>query len=183
MGILDWLQILRLTGDFRSLHKLCGELGHVAVPVPGGNTLKSDWLRMQVADAKEHGEAAAALLTALSEISPGGGTLWADWHSLRPRRPKGVKMALNPQALVNGQEQFEAYQSKVVNRRMIQYDYRHTDGDLFSCVAHILLQARRKRDRWLEAKSINATRKRGQRASMAKKRGLMITGLCELGLK
>ena len=70
LGLLDWLQILRLTGDYRSLHKVCGELGHVAVPVPEGKMHKSDWLRMQAADAKEHGEAAAALLTALSEIEP-----------------------------------------------------------------------------------------------------------------
>ena len=92
-------------------------------------------------------------------------------------------MALNSGTLAKGQEQFERYQSTVVNRRMVQYDYRHTDGDLFSCVAHTLLQARRKRDRWLEAKSINAMKKRAQVASVAKNRGLMITGLCELGLK
>ena len=78
LGLLDWLQILRLTGDFRSLHKVCGELGHVAVPVPEGKVHKADWLRMQAADAKEHGEAAAALLTALSEKSPGGKDLTDD---------------------------------------------------------------------------------------------------------
>lgn len=92
-------------------------------------------------------------------------------------------MALNPQALVNGQEQFEAYQSTVVNRRMIQYDYRHTDGALFSCVAHTLLQARRKRGRWLEAKSISAIRKRTKVASVAKSRKLMISGLYDLGIR
>ena len=78
LGLLDWLQILRLTGDFRSLHKVCGELGHVAVPVPAATPCKSDWLRMQAADAKEHGEAAAILLTALSEKSPGGKDLTDD---------------------------------------------------------------------------------------------------------
>lgn len=78
LGLLDWLQILRLTGDHRSLHKVCGELGHVAVAVPNGSLRKSDWLKMQASDAKEHGEAAAALLTALSEQSPGGKDLTDD---------------------------------------------------------------------------------------------------------
>ena len=91
-------------------------------------------------------------------------------------------MALNSGALAKGQEQFERYQSTVVNRRMVQYDYRHTDGDLFSCVAHTLLQARRKRDRWLEAKSISASRKRPQVASVDKTRAGMIMGLRKLGL-
>jgi len=30
-----------------------------------------------------------------------------------------------------------------------QYDYRHTDGRLFSCVAPTLEKARAKRDKWL----------------------------------
>lgn len=91
-------------------------------------------------------------------------------------------MALNPGALANGQEQFEKYQSTVVNRQMVQYDYRHTDGELFSCVAHTLLQARRKRDRWLESKSISAARRRGQIASVDRNRAGMILGLRKLGL-
>ena len=31
----------------------------------------------------------------------------------------------------------------------IQYDYRHTTGELFSCVATTLDKAREHRDRWL----------------------------------
>ena len=91
-------------------------------------------------------------------------------------------MALNPGALANGQEQFERYQSTVVNRQMVQYDYRYTDGDLFSCVAHTLLQARRKRDRWLESKSISAVRRSPQLASVDRSKSGMIFGLRKLGL-
>ena len=86
---------------------------------------------------------------------------------------------LNPKELSPGQEQFEKYQSRAINRQMVQYDYRHTDGQLFSCVAHTLLQARRKRDRWLEAKTINAA---SQRASVAKRRGIMLSNLPKIGL-
>ncbi len=35
-----------------------------------------------------------------------------------------------------------------------QYDYRHTDGELFSCIGHSLEQCREKRDEWLKSKSI-----------------------------
>ncbi|CDN30640.1 hypothetical protein BN938_0535 [Mucinivorans hirudinis] len=36
--------------------------------------------------------------------------------------------------------------------RYCQYDYRHTDGELFSTVAPTLEQCRAKRDEWLEKK-------------------------------
>jgi hypothetical protein len=87
---------------------------------------------------------------------------------------------LNASALNHGQEQFEAYESRATGRRMIQYDYRDTDGGLFSCVACTLLQARRKRDRWLEAKAAGTFRKR---ACVAKSREGMIAGLRAMGLK
>ena len=87
---------------------------------------------------------------------------------------------LDPKNLSPGQEQFEKYQSRVTNRQMVQYDYRHKDGQLFSCVAHTILQARRKRDCWLEAKSISAMR---QKASVAKSQKVMLGGLVELGIK
>ena len=87
---------------------------------------------------------------------------------------------INPKDLSPGQEQFEKYQSRAVNRQMVHYDYRHTDGQLFSCVAHTLLQARRKRDRWLEAKTVSAA---GQRASVANRRKVMLAGLPDLGLR
>ena len=34
-----------------------------------------------------------------------------------------------------------------------QYDYRHTDGELFSCVAPTLEECRRRRDQWLNKKT------------------------------
>ena len=36
--------------------------------------------------------------------------------------------------------------------RYCQYDYRHTDGELFSTVGHSLEKCREKRDEWLEKK-------------------------------
>ena len=38
--------------------------------------------------------------------------------------------------------------------RFYQYDYRHTDGELFSTVAPTLEQCRRKRDKWLNKKGV-----------------------------
>lgn len=37
-------------------------------------------------------------------------------------------------------------------RRFYQYDYRDTDGRLFSCVAKSLEDARAKRDKWASKK-------------------------------
>lgn len=51
-----------------------------------------------------------------------------------------------------GREQYEFYTQRFGRqvRHLVQYDYRHTDGDLFSCVAPSLAEARRRRDSWLE---------------------------------
>lgn len=37
-------------------------------------------------------------------------------------------------------------------RRLVQYDYRHTDGELFSCVKPTLEECRAARDKWLTDK-------------------------------
>ncbi|GAA6340620.1 DUF3873 domain-containing protein [Phocaeicola massiliensis] len=37
-------------------------------------------------------------------------------------------------------------------RTLVQYDYRHTDGELFSCVKPTLDECRQKRDEWLKKK-------------------------------
>lgn len=37
-------------------------------------------------------------------------------------------------------------------KRLCQYDYRHTDGELFSCVAPTLEECRAMRDIWLNNK-------------------------------
>lgn len=65
-------------------------------------------------------------------------------------------MALNPQNIGPGEEQHETFNlsAALVGRRRagqkrVQYDYRHTDGELFSCVAVALEAARARRDEWL----------------------------------
>lgn len=37
-------------------------------------------------------------------------------------------------------------------RRLVQYDYCHTDGELFSCVKPTLEECRAARDKWLTDK-------------------------------
>ena len=63
-------------------------------------------------------------------------------------------MSLNPQSIGNNQEQYEFFEVEHLARRgkdatRVQYDYRHTNGKLFSCVAKTLEDARTKRDQWL----------------------------------
>lgn len=53
-----------------------------------------------------------------------------------------------------GTEKYEKFQIGMGRRRrtLIQYDYRHTDGELFSCVKPTLDECRAERDKWLTAK-------------------------------
>ena len=51
-----------------------------------------------------------------------------------------------------GKEQWEAYYSVVLDRELIQYDYRAPDGELFSTVAPTLEKARIRRDAWLASR-------------------------------
>jgi hypothetical protein len=55
-----------------------------------------------------------------------------------------------------GQEQYENFFRKVKgkNEKYCQYDYRHTDGKLFSCVKATLEDCRAARDLWLERKEV-----------------------------
>lgn len=63
-------------------------------------------------------------------------------------------MSLNPQSLGRGQEQHELYAHPIQRgKKLCQYDYRHTDGELFSCVAPSLEAARAKRDQWLAGRA------------------------------
>lgn len=54
-----------------------------------------------------------------------------------------------------GTEKYERYRNPVARRKrsaspyLYQYDYRDTDGELFSCVAASLEQCRARRDAWL----------------------------------
>ena len=53
-----------------------------------------------------------------------------------------------------GTEQYEVfYIGYRLRSKRYQYDYRHTDGELFSCVAPTLTECHRKRDEWLNKKA------------------------------
>lgn len=55
-----------------------------------------------------------------------------------------------------GEERHEYFTPAFARRtkkRFCQYDYRHTDGELFSCVASTLEECRRRRDEWLQLKT------------------------------
>lgn len=55
-----------------------------------------------------------------------------------------------------GSEKFEKF-SVAHGKKYIQYDYRDTDGELFSTVKPTLQQCREERDKWLhnKAKQLN----------------------------
>ena len=54
-----------------------------------------------------------------------------------------------------GTEKYESFQMSIGRKRrtFVQYDYRHTDGELFSCVKPTLEECRRLRDEWLNLKN------------------------------
>ena len=53
-----------------------------------------------------------------------------------------------------GTEKYESFQSGYGRKRrtLVQYDYRHTDGELFSCVKPTLEECQTARDKWLNNK-------------------------------
>jgi len=51
-----------------------------------------------------------------------------------------------------GQEKYEYFQHTATLGMLCQYDYRHTDGSLFSCVKRELEDCRTARDAWLAKK-------------------------------
>lgn len=69
------------------------------------------------------------------------------------------KMTVNGVTACNtiGQENHETFTRKVgrQTKKYTQYDYRHTDGELFSCVKPTLDACRAARDAWLTAKEAN----------------------------
>lgn len=54
----------------------------------------------------------------------------------------------------SGQEQYEAFNTRNgrKNVKRFQYDYRHTDGELFSTVKATLEACRQARDNWISKK-------------------------------
>ncbi|MDR2668393.1 MAG: DUF3873 domain-containing protein [Desulfovibrio sp.] len=63
---------------------------------------------------------------------------------------------LNPQNLAPGHEQYEKLRAPGRMGKpgpvLFQYDYRHLDGELFSCVAASPAAAEEKRNAWLKAR-------------------------------
>ena len=57
-----------------------------------------------------------------------------------------------------GTEQYEVFYTGYRSHRKkhYQYDYRHTDGTLFSCVCSTLKECRQRRDEWLNKKINNS---------------------------
>jgi len=57
-----------------------------------------------------------------------------------------------------GTERYEVFYVGYRSRRKkhYQYDYRHTDGELYSCVADTLSECRHRRDEWLNKKINNS---------------------------
>lgn len=53
-----------------------------------------------------------------------------------------------------GQENYDIFEPKR-GKWYCQYDYRHTDGELFSVVLPTLDECRQKRDRWVLNKILN----------------------------
>ena len=53
-----------------------------------------------------------------------------------------------------GTEKYESFQLGYGRKRrtLVQYDYRHTDMELFSCVKPTLGECRAVRDKWLNKK-------------------------------
>lgn len=51
-----------------------------------------------------------------------------------------------------GEERYEKFTAKIGRERVAryQYDYRHTDGQLFSTISNTLESCREKRDEWLK---------------------------------
>lgn len=53
-----------------------------------------------------------------------------------------------------GSENYETFSIRIGRKRVkrVQYDYRHADGELFSCIGGTLEECRERRDKWLNAK-------------------------------
>ena len=53
-----------------------------------------------------------------------------------------------------GTENYEKFQTGIGRRKrtLVQYDYRHTDGELFSTATKMLAECRHRRDKWIEKK-------------------------------
>lgn len=66
LGLLDWVKVIRLTRDFRSLQKVAEDVGYVAVPLPTtGDPAPLEALQHLTRITKEAGEHGATVCRAL----------------------------------------------------------------------------------------------------------------------
>jgi len=69
-----------------------------------------------------------------------------------------TKMTANGVTTTNtpGQEQYEYFSRKIggKNKNYCQYDYRHYNGKLFSCIKPTLAICRAKRDAWIKLQTV-----------------------------
>ena len=74
-----------------------------------------------------------------------------------PERRFIMAMTINGVTTCNtiGQENYEAFADKRRNRTktFMAYDYRHIDGELFSCIKPTLEECRAARDAWIAQKN------------------------------
>lgn len=55
----------------------------------------------------------------------------------------------------SGSERYETFNTRMGRKtvKRVQYDYRHTDGELFSCVGKTLEDCRERRNKWLNERT------------------------------
>ena len=74
-----------------------------------------------------------------------------------------TKMTINGVSVCpTGEERHEYFTPAFARRtkkRFCQYDYRHEDGELFSCVAPTLEERHQRRDEWLQRKTNKKVRR------------------------
>ena len=58
---------------------------------------------------------------------------------------------LNPSNLASGQDQHETFKT-ATRKTAVQYDYRHANGELFSCVKPTLEACRQAKENWISKK-------------------------------
>jgi len=54
-----------------------------------------------------------------------------------------------------GEEKYENFYSEISKKDLIQYDYRTSDGKLFSCIGISLERCRDKKDKWVKFNNLS----------------------------
>jgi hypothetical protein len=63
---------------------------------------------------------------------------------------------IKPSEIKNSSEAFEFYDSSVYRGKMCEYNYRASDGRLFTTVMKTLKKCRQKKDVWLRGNGLTA---------------------------